>query len=197
MLWELQEVPATHWCSDAEFGKDSALAEFDTMRTSDAIYLSDVSYRLQAIQSSLAAVKGLPGNFLKRGAAYLYPHICKHVKSSPLGTAMGVPGEPTLTLPPEQGLLRISFRAVLMTSLGVLFGLPLFLYFLVWKRKDFVSTWAIVMQGVALPKTSVFDAELQERVWATEQGRNYAQALEWQRREGFCSSTTMRCLLNS
>jgi len=53
------------------------------------------------------------------------------------------------------------------------------------------------MQGVALPKTSAFDAELQKRVRATEPRRNYARALEWQRRAGFCSSASMRCLLNS
>jgi len=53
------------------------------------------------------------------------------------------------------------------------------------------------MQGVAFLKTHVFHTELQERAWVTEQGRNHAHALDWQRREGFCSSTTMRCLLNS
>lgn len=37
----------------------------------------------------------------------------------------------------------------------------------------------------------------EDKVWGSQVGRCYAKALEYQKREGFCSSTTMRCMLRS
>jgi hypothetical protein len=37
----------------------------------------------------------------------------------------------------------------------------------------------------------------EDKVWGSHVGRCYAKALEYQQREGFCSSTTMRCMLRS
>jgi hypothetical protein len=105
-------------------------------------------------------------------------------------------GEPELETPPDQHVIKRMLKMVLLSLLSFLF--PLAVVIFMWKNSAaLLDTWKKVMIWKPMELEIVKNKKDQEMVWNSKMGKIWKEAVEWQRREGFCSVTTQRCLLKS
>lgn len=123
------------------------------------------------------------------GACFPYPQF----KSRP--NSLDSRGQPELHSPPRQNPVLKALKVMLLSLISLLV-LPI-MFVLVLFSVSARDTFQKVFLSNPLQREAVHDEEQTERVWQAPSGRYYAQSVEWQEREGFCSSTTRRCLLKS
>ncbi|OQR90583.1 hypothetical protein ACHHYP_05392 [Achlya hypogyna] len=88
-------------------------------------------------------------------------------------------------------------RAVIVSVLSVI-GIPYMIYLMIFRRSTIAPVLAAA-KAESIKLDPVFkDMTRLQRVWISTVGQRYLQGpLEYQRREGFCSSATLRNVLKS
>ena len=107
-----------------------------------------------------------------------------------------IEGEPVLIKPPGINAFMKNFVKPLIATIIVAVASPYLLYVLLFRRrKEFLSTYNSIVGSEGRRE----DEDLAKRVWKSQGAQFYTStgALEYQNREGFCSSATMRCVLKS
>jgi len=106
-------------------------------------------------------------------------------------------GAPVLNKMPGKGILALVGRNLIL-SLLALFIMPIVLFIFAFVRfNDLRDVFKKVFLEAHPDLQALQPRGEEEKVWGTAVGRCYAKAVEYQKREGFCSSTTMRCMLRS
>jgi len=106
-------------------------------------------------------------------------------------------GAPVLSRMPGKSFLMVLLRNVLLSLISLII-VPIVLFVFAFIRfNDLRDVFCKVYLSRRLDLKSLQPSGEEEKVWGTTVGRCYAKAVEYQKREGFCSSTTMRCMLRS
>jgi len=120
------------------------------------------------------------------------------------GGVNAVTGAPVLGKQEAPSWVRWLARQLLFSVLAFIVLPAVLVYAFVKRGAELTYVWHHVMRAPALDKsttTNLQDTDAASSiVWKADSNRGgaaYAATLEWQTREGFCSVTTMRCVLKS
>jgi hypothetical protein len=120
------------------------------------------------------------------------------------GRVNAVTGAPVLGKQEVPSWVRWLARQLLFSALAFIVLPAVLVYALVKRSAELAYVWHHVMRAPALEKSTTTNLQdtdaASSTVWKADSNRGgaaYAATLEWQTREGFCSVTTMRCVLKS
>lgn len=103
---------------------------------------------------------------------------------------------PSLTVPPEKSIWVI-LRWHAMTNVLITIGSPYLLYQAIKKWSIVKDTWAKASRPSIKNNAEYQSKDLTRRLWLTEVGKLYFNAVEYQKMEGYCGPATQRCILKS
>jgi Phytochelatin synthase len=98
--------------------------------------------------------------------------------------------------PPEIPIYSRILQYGMLSTIGLI-ALPYIGYLAITKWKIFSDICAKSAKISIKKRPEYKDSTLLHRIWRSEAGKQYANILEYQRREGYCSRTTQRCVLKS
>jgi hypothetical protein len=106
-------------------------------------------------------------------------------------------GIPSVQKPPEKGAFMTFFKMLIFSVLALILAPVLAIFMVVKGSKGLSDVWRKVMSSKPLDRNAMRPKEVEKVIWNSEVGALYAKAVEYQIREGYCSSATSRCILKS